>query len=63
MVNSNFQIMENAEINNMIKILGLQYKKKYTTLEDLQSLRYGKVMIMTDQVGFFYKILYLDNME
>ncbi|CAG9816212.1 unnamed protein product [Phaedon cochleariae] len=43
------QIMENAEINNIIKILGLQYKKKYNTPEDMRTLRYGKVMIMTDQ--------------
>ncbi|GAB0086230.1 DNA topoisomerase 2 [Sergentomyia squamirostris] len=43
------QILENAEINNVIKILGLQYKKKYNTLDDLKSMRYGKVMIMTDQ--------------
>ncbi|OTF76251.1 hypothetical protein BLA29_011058, partial [Euroglyphus maynei] len=43
------QIMENAEINNLVKILGLQYKKKYTTIEDLKTLRYGKLMIMTDQ--------------
>ncbi|XP_058060670.1 DNA topoisomerase 2 [Anopheles bellator] len=43
------QILENAEINNLIKILGLQYKKKYLTMDDLKMLRYGKVMIMTDQ--------------
>ncbi|KAF7987881.1 hypothetical protein HCN44_003744 [Aphidius gifuensis] len=43
------QIIENAEINNLIKILGLQYKKKYETLSDLKTLRYGKLMIMTDQ--------------
>ncbi|XP_039448395.1 DNA topoisomerase 2 [Culex pipiens pallens] len=43
------QILENAEINNLIKILGLQYKKKYLTIDDLKTLRYGKVMIMTDQ--------------
>uniref|UniRef100_A0A182K2H0 DNA topoisomerase 2 n=1 Tax=Anopheles christyi TaxID=43041 RepID=A0A182K2H0_9DIPT len=43
------QILENAEINNLIKILGLQYKKKYLTMDDLKTLRYGKVMIMTDQ--------------
>ncbi len=42
--------MENAEINNMIKILGLQYKKKYNTDEDMRTLRYGKVMVMADQV-------------
>ncbi|XP_037024697.1 DNA topoisomerase 2 [Bradysia coprophila] len=43
------QILENAEINNLIKIIGLQYKTKYTTLDQLKHLRYGKVMIMTDQ--------------
>lgn len=46
---SHKQILENAEINNIIKIVGLQYKKKYESQEDLKSLRYGKVMIMTDQ--------------
>ncbi|KAG9343807.1 hypothetical protein JZ751_013188 [Albula glossodonta] len=46
---SHKQIMENAEINNIIKILGLQYKKNYTDPESLKSLRYGKLMIMTDQ--------------
>ncbi|XP_038047883.1 DNA topoisomerase 2-alpha-like isoform X2 [Patiria miniata] len=43
------QIMENAEINNIIKIMGLQYKNKYEQAESLRSLRYGKLMIMTDQ--------------
>ena len=43
------QILENAEINSVIKILGLQYKKKYLTMDDLKTLRYGKLMIMTDQ--------------
>ncbi|KAF5401692.1 DNA topoisomerase II alpha [Paragonimus heterotremus] len=46
---SSKQIMENAEINALIKILGLQYKLKYETPESLRDLRYGKVMIMTDQ--------------
>ncbi|XP_054285713.1 DNA topoisomerase 2-like [Macrosteles quadrilineatus] len=43
------QILENAEINNIIKIVGLQYKKKYETIDDLKTLRYGRLMIMTDQ--------------
>ncbi|KAM6899681.1 DNA topoisomerase 2-beta [Xenentodon cancila] len=43
------QIMENAEINNIIKIVGLQYKKSYDDPESLRSLRYGRIMIMTDQ--------------
>jgi DNA topoisomerase II len=40
------QIVDNAEITNIKKILGLESCKKY---KDLKSLRYGKVMIMTDQ--------------
>lgn len=43
------QIMDNAEINNIIKIVGLRYKEKYETPEALKTLRYGKIMIMTDQ--------------
>nr|NVI79322.1 topoisomerase 2 [Cucujiformia] len=43
------QILENAEINNLILILGLQHKRKYNDEEDMKTLRYGKVMIMTDQ--------------
>ncbi|XP_072033901.1 DNA topoisomerase 2-alpha-like isoform X2 [Amphiura filiformis] len=43
------QIMENAEINNIIKIIGLQYKNKYEEPESLKKLRYGKLMIMADQ--------------
>ncbi|KAI5885142.1 type II DNA topoisomerase [Schizophyllum commune H4-8] len=40
------QIMKNEEIQNIKKILGLQHNKDYT---DIASLRYGKLMIMTDQ--------------
>ncbi|CAD8156514.1 unnamed protein product [Paramecium pentaurelia] len=40
------QIMENEEIQNLIKIIGLQKDREYG---DLKSLRYGSVMIMTDQ--------------
>jgi len=43
------QIMENKEINDLVKIIGLTYKKKYETLDDMKSMRYGKLMIMTDQ--------------
>ncbi|XP_053496302.1 DNA topoisomerase 2-alpha [Ictalurus furcatus] len=46
---SHKQIMENAEINNIIKILGLQYRKNYSDPESLKTLRYGRLMIMTDQ--------------
>ena len=43
------QMSENAEINALIKILGLSYKKTYQNPEDLKDLRYGRIMIMTDQ--------------
>ncbi|XP_078324208.1 DNA topoisomerase 2-alpha-like isoform X3 [Crassostrea virginica] len=43
------QIMDNAEINNIIKIMGLQFKEKYNDPDTLKNLRYGKLMIMTDQ--------------
>jgi len=44
------QIMENAEIVAIKKILGLQQGKEYT---DTKTLRYGHLMIMTDQVFSF----------
>lgn len=40
------QIMKNEEIQNITKILGLTFGKEYT---DTASLRYGHLMIMTDQ--------------
>ena len=41
------QIMKNEEIQNIKKILGLQQSKDY---KDVKDLRYGSLMIMTDQV-------------
>ncbi|KAF9764374.1 DNA topoisomerase 2 [Nosema granulosis] len=43
---SNKQILENKEIVALKKILGLQHNKVY---ENTSSLRYGHLMIMTDQ--------------
>ena len=44
------KISENKEITDMKKILGLSSGKEYKTLADVNThLRYGKVMIMTDQ--------------
>lgn len=40
------QISKNQEIQNIKKFIGLQHKKEYT---DTKSLRYGHLMIMTDQ--------------
>lgn len=42
--------MENAEVNALLKIIGLQYRLKYDKDEDMKTLRYGKVMVMADQV-------------
>jgi DNA topoisomerase II len=41
------QIMENAEIQHIKQILGLQHGKQY---DSTKGLRYGQLMIMTDQV-------------
>uniref|UniRef100_A0A7S2RU85 DNA topoisomerase 2 n=1 Tax=Mucochytrium quahogii TaxID=96639 RepID=A0A7S2RU85_9STRA len=43
---SHSQILKNEEIQNIMKILGLQAGKQYT---DTKSMRYGHLMIMTDQ--------------
>jgi len=40
------QISKNQEIQNIKKFIGLQHKKEYT---DTKGLRYGSIMIMTDQ--------------
>jgi DNA topoisomerase II len=42
------QIMKNEEIQHIKKIMGLQHNKEYTSVS---SLRYGKLMIMADQVN------------
>jgi DNA topoisomerase II len=39
-------ILANAELQNLIKIMGLYIGKVYT---DVNDLRYGSIMIMTDQ--------------
>ncbi|KAI5989769.1 DNA topoisomerase II [Pisolithus albus] len=40
------QIMKNEEIQNIKKIMGLQHNKEYS---NVNNLRYGRLMIMTDQ--------------
>ena len=50
---------ENEEINNIKKILGLETGKEY---ENMDELRYGRIMIMTDQDydGFHIKGLLIN---
>ena len=44
------KIMENKEITEIKKILGLETGKKYESIQDVyKCLRYGKVLFMTDQ--------------
>jgi DNA topoisomerase-2 len=45
---SNKSIFDNAEITHIKAILGLQHGATYTSASQL---RYGKLMIMTDQVS------------
>ena len=40
------QIKANEEVQNLVKIMGLQFGKSY---DNVKSLRYGHIMIMTDQ--------------
>ena len=47
---SHAKISANKEITEIKKILGLESKKEYKTMEDVhKNLRYGKILFMTDQ--------------
>lgn len=43
------QLAKNAELKSICTILGLQFEKSYETWEERNELRYGHVMLMTDQ--------------
>lgn len=53
---SHTQILENKEIQYIKQILGLQQNKDY---DSVKSLRYGHLMIMTDQVLLFHKFCFV----
>ena len=42
------QISKNAEIQNIIKIMGIKKNVKYTS-STVKDLRYGSILIMADQ--------------
>jgi len=46
---SHKQIMNNNEIQNLRKIVGLKSNVDYSVDKNFESLRYGRIMIMTDQ--------------
>jgi DNA topoisomerase-2 len=43
------QLAKNAELKSICTILGLQFEKSYETWEERNELRYGHIMLMTDQ--------------
>lgn len=54
---SNTMISANKEIVNIIQALGLQYGVDYSKDEHFQKLRYGRIMILTDQDVDGYHIM------
>jgi DNA topoisomerase-2 len=56
------KLKQNEELSNIAQILGLEYGKKYT---DTSSLRYGKLVLMTDADcdGYHIKGLILNYIE
>ena len=55
-------LTENEEIKNIIKIIGLRYKGEYSNPELMKTLRYGRIIIFTDQDddGFHIKGLLMN---
>ncbi|MBA42813.1 MAG: hypothetical protein CMF62_02250 [Magnetococcales bacterium] len=56
------QLLNNEEIRNIKQILGLKQDKKYEKKEDLKDLRYGGIIVLTDQDldGFHIKGLIIN---
>lgn len=50
-------ISNNKEISNIIQALGIQYGTDYSVQKNFDTLRYGKVMILTDQDVDGYHIM------
>jgi DNA topoisomerase-2 len=43
------KLAANKEVKALCAILGLEFEKQYITLQDRKKLRYGRVLLMTDQ--------------
>lgn len=56
------QLKENEEIKNIVQIMGLKYNKDYA---DVSSLRYGRILILSDQDldGFHIKGLVMNFIQ
>ena len=46
---SSGQLSSNAEVKALCSIMGLNFKKQYKTVEERNTLRYGSILLMTDQ--------------
>jgi DNA topoisomerase-2 len=62
---SHEQIINNTEINNVVQIMGLDHNQDYSTAESRNKLRYGRILLCTDQdhdgshiKGLFINILH-----
>lgn len=45
------KVLRNAEISSLVRILGLKFGEAYNEESKLKTLRYGRLLIMTDQVS------------
>ena len=56
------QLLANEEIKNLKTIIGLKQGEDYTSIDKFNSLRYGKVLLLTDQDtdGFHIKGLFIN---
>ena len=59
------QLLDNEELNNLKKIIGLQQGKKYQNDQDMKSLRYGSILVLSDADvdGFHIKGLVFNLFE
>lgn len=55
------QLAKNEEVKALCSIVGLDFDKEYNTVKERRELRYGRVMLMTDQdTGTFESVRFAD---
>lgn len=57
------QMLSNGAIKIFIRAVGLEHRKKYSTTNDLQTLRYGKLLIMTNHNQYGARIIGIYNIS